>query len=318
MGGGGERLHVSREPVLRRMSSALLTFAVLIAGFMLTWVAARAAIDSEKQQARAELQLLTADIQSAIGDRLLAYEALLRAGVGLLDAFWPVAERQLAALRAPRCGSPPSIQVSRASGLRRVDESGQPTSKIVFLEPLDASNRLALGFDMMSEPRRRAAMERARDSGCAGAVGQDRPRPGPAARAAHGRIPAVPAGLFVADPARDRPRATRVAAGVRVQPVPGRGFLPHGAGRPCQQRVRGSVRRRRAERGHAAVSGRYGCARRLDGRHAAPAAGGSSLDAPRFDGRNALRRWRAARSPGSCSAVFRPRCCLRAWRTRSH
>jgi PAS domain-containing protein len=36
---------------------------------------------------------------------------------------------------------------------------------VVFLEPLDATNRLALGFDTMSEPRRRAAMERARDTG---------------------------------------------------------------------------------------------------------------------------------------------------------
>src|SRR5688572_14807263 len=90
MGGGGEWLHISRVPVLRRLSSALVTVAVLIAGFMLTWVAARAAIDIEKQRSRAELQLLTADIQSAIGDRLLAYEALLRAAAGMLDAFWPV------------------------------------------------------------------------------------------------------------------------------------------------------------------------------------------------------------------------------------
>jgi PAS domain S-box-containing protein len=164
MGGGGERLHVSREPVLRRMSSALLTFAVLLAGFMLTWVAARAAIDSEKQQARAELQLLAADIQSAIGDRLLAYEALLRAGVGTLDAFWPVQSddwrRFTAQMRLATVY--PGLQ---GVGFASVDESGQPTSKIVFLEPLDASNRLALGYDMMSEPRRRAAMERARDSG---------------------------------------------------------------------------------------------------------------------------------------------------------
>ncbi len=164
MGGGGERLHVSREPVLRRMSSALLTFAVLIAGFMLTWVAARAAIDSEKQQARAELQLLAADIQSAIGDRLLAYEALLRAGVGTLDAFWPVQSddwrRFTAQMRLATVY--PGLQ---GVGFATVDESVQPTSKIVFLEPLDASNRLALGYDMMSEPRRRAAMERARDSG---------------------------------------------------------------------------------------------------------------------------------------------------------
>jgi len=36
---------------------------------------------------------------------------------------------------------------------------------ILFLEPQDARNRAALGFDMFSEPIRRAAMERARDTG---------------------------------------------------------------------------------------------------------------------------------------------------------
>jgi PAS domain S-box-containing protein len=163
MGGGGERLHVSREPVLRRMSSALLTFAVLIAGFMLTWVAARAASHSEKQQARAELQLLTADIQSAIGDRLLAYEALLRAGVGLLDAFRPVEsvnwQRFAAQMRLATVY--PGLQGIGFAA--RVDQRDR--FSVEFLEPLDDSNRLALGFDPMSEPRRRAAMERARDSG---------------------------------------------------------------------------------------------------------------------------------------------------------
>lgn len=36
---------------------------------------------------------------------------------------------------------------------------------ILYLEPLDARNRAALGFDMFTEPTRREAMERARDSG---------------------------------------------------------------------------------------------------------------------------------------------------------
>ncbi len=36
---------------------------------------------------------------------------------------------------------------------------------IVFLEPLDRRNEAAIGFDMFSEPKRRAAMARARDSG---------------------------------------------------------------------------------------------------------------------------------------------------------
>lgn len=37
--------------------------------------------------------------------------------------------------------------------------------RIVFLEPLDARNRAALGFDMHSEPVRAAAMDKARDAG---------------------------------------------------------------------------------------------------------------------------------------------------------
>jgi CHASE1-domain containing sensor protein len=36
---------------------------------------------------------------------------------------------------------------------------------IVFLEPFDGVNRLAFGFDLYSEPVRREAMDRARDSG---------------------------------------------------------------------------------------------------------------------------------------------------------
>ncbi|HWS56834.1 MAG TPA: CHASE domain-containing protein, partial [Pyrinomonadaceae bacterium] len=43
---------------------------------------------------------------------------------------------------------------------------------IVYLEPLDGRNRGALGFDMFSEPVRRAAMERARDTGAPAASGR--------------------------------------------------------------------------------------------------------------------------------------------------
>lgn len=38
-------------------------------------------------------------------------------------------------------------------------------SSIVYLEPLDERNRAAIGYDMFSEPTRRDAMERARDTG---------------------------------------------------------------------------------------------------------------------------------------------------------
>jgi PAS domain S-box-containing protein len=162
MGGGGVGLHpLGRVPVRRRLSGALLTLVVLLAGGALTWVAARSAIDTEKQRARVELRLLTADIESAISNRLLAYEGLLRAGAGVVDAFWPLARedwRQFAAQTRLASIYPGLQGIGFAA---RVDRQ----FPVVFLEPLDDSNRLAIGFDLMSEPRRRVAMERARDAG---------------------------------------------------------------------------------------------------------------------------------------------------------
>ena len=137
-------MHVGRVPALRRVPGAILTLVVLFAGGTLTWVAARTAVESEKQRARTQLHLLAADIESAIGDRLLAYEALLRAGAGLLDAFWPIhsddwrrftAQMQLATVY-------PGLQ---GVGFAARDEK-RDQFPVVFLEPLDASNRLALGF----------------------------------------------------------------------------------------------------------------------------------------------------------------------------
>jgi PAS domain S-box-containing protein len=138
---------------------------VLLAGGSLTWVAARTGIETEKLRARGQLQLLAADTESAIGDRLLAYEALLRAGVGLLDAFWPIQsddwQRFTAQMRLATVY--PGLQ-----GIGFAASVSEQQLAVVFIEPLDATNRLALGFDPMSEPRRRAALERARDSGLPG------------------------------------------------------------------------------------------------------------------------------------------------------
>jgi PAS domain S-box-containing protein len=148
------------------MGGAILTLVVLLAGGTLTWVAARTAVESEKQRAQTQLQLLAADTESAIDDRLDAYEALLRAGAGLLDAFWPIQsddwQRFTAQMRLATVY--PGLQ--GVGFAQRIDAGAEFSSaKVVFLEPLDAANRLALGYDVMSEPRRRAAMERARDTG---------------------------------------------------------------------------------------------------------------------------------------------------------
>jgi CHASE1-domain containing sensor protein len=45
-------------------------------------------------------------------------------------------------------------------------------SAIIYLEPFDWRNQRAFGFDMLSEPVRRSAMERARDTGQAAVSGK--------------------------------------------------------------------------------------------------------------------------------------------------
>nr|WP_246408719.1 CHASE domain-containing protein [Parvularcula dongshanensis] len=52
-----------------------------------------------------------------------------------------------------------------------VQPSGRLTSEIVFLEPKEGRNESAIGYDMLSEPVRRGAMQRARDLGVASMTG---------------------------------------------------------------------------------------------------------------------------------------------------
>src|SRR5262245_4720641 len=81
-------------PLMRGTPGALLTALVLLAGATLTWLAWNATMKAEAQRSRAELAMRATDIQSAIESRLLAYEGLLRAGVGLMDSSWPVRPEQ--------------------------------------------------------------------------------------------------------------------------------------------------------------------------------------------------------------------------------
>jgi signal transduction histidine kinase/CHASE1-domain containing sensor protein/ActR/RegA family two-component response regulator len=62
---------------------------------------------------------------------------------------------------------------AEGTGFRIWPESAGPEHfPILYLEPLDRPNLQALGFDMLTEPVRRAAMERARDTGLPAASGK--------------------------------------------------------------------------------------------------------------------------------------------------
>ncbi|MGH8178576.1 MAG: sensor histidine kinase [Steroidobacter sp.] len=179
------------SPLLYGMPGALLTAFVLVAGVTLTWLAWDTTSQAEEQRARDELAMHAMDIQTALYDRLLAYEGLLRAGAGLIDAFgsvsaqhWRifVAELSLAAVYPGIQGVGFAVPIRSAADVERwryalrslgvadlvspaSGEQTLPESLIVFLEPLDHRNRRAIGFDMMSEPVRRRAMERACEDG---------------------------------------------------------------------------------------------------------------------------------------------------------
>lgn len=176
-----------REGFLPR-NVALLTLVTLLA-LSATLLAAhfsRQAIDTSTRRTFDER---TARAEAAVLDRLRGYEAAVRGGAGLFAATDDVSradwKRYVASLRlndvfpgvrgmhfAPRVpadGRERHVAAMRAEGLPgyQLRPAGErPESyPVAWPEPFDERNRRALGFDMFSEPVRREAMERARDSG---------------------------------------------------------------------------------------------------------------------------------------------------------
>ena len=130
-----------------------------------------------------------AGIESAIQDRMRGYEQVLRGGAGLFAADLSVTRdewrryvetarvREAAsavrgvhfAARVTSAGLAAHMASVRREGYESYAVSPDGVRDeyypIVWLEPLDERNRRLLGFDMFSEPVRRAAMETARDTG---------------------------------------------------------------------------------------------------------------------------------------------------------
>lgn len=118
---------------------------------------------------------------------MTAYEQVLRGGVGLMKVRDDISREEFrrfvaamgldraypglqglgyaVLLKPEEVGA--HIKAVRASGYRNYDihpEAERPLySTVLYLEPLDWRNKRAIGYDMYSEPTRRAAMQRARD-----------------------------------------------------------------------------------------------------------------------------------------------------------
>ena len=169
---------------------------VLLASLLITfnaWYFTRGEV-TKRAQARFDFRLKT--IEKGIYERLQAYEFLLRGGSGLFatsdevtreDWRTYVTKLQINQYYPGIQGvgfSKRILPSEKAAHLRQIRGEGFPQytikpdgerpeyTSIIFLEPFDWRNQRAFGYDMFSEPTRKEAMIRARDSGIAALSGK--------------------------------------------------------------------------------------------------------------------------------------------------
>lgn len=134
------------------------------------WVQVR---DRTIEDAAEQFAFSCDQIAERIRERLISHELVLRGGAALFAATGDVRREQWRAYVSTLHAHEVAVRREglgsysvRPAGTREI------YSSIVYLEPFRDLNHRALGFDMFSEPVRRAAMERARDSGRAALSGK--------------------------------------------------------------------------------------------------------------------------------------------------
>lgn len=169
----------------------LLTVLVLIASLLVTYKLWDDARNAARQVVQSTFDNRVREVTSVIRQRLMIYEQVLRATKGLFVVSGEVSRSMFRSYVSTLnlTENYPGIQgigfsvlvplqdkERHIAGVRKegfadytIRPEGQREvySSIVFLEPFAGRNLRAFGFDMYSEPIRRAAMEKARDTGMA-------------------------------------------------------------------------------------------------------------------------------------------------------
>ena len=166
----------------------LAPWLVLAACMAMTLVGWNTEREKETRVARLEFDVEVKEVHARIDEHLRDYREILRGVAGLFAASGSAGRRQfhiyIDKLRLDK--TYPGIQgvgyarlilarekQSVVAAIRRegfpqfdIRPPGvrDPYSAIIYLEPFDWRNQRAFGYDMYSEPVRRAAMERARDT----------------------------------------------------------------------------------------------------------------------------------------------------------
>ncbi|MDO9226354.1 MAG: CHASE domain-containing protein [Pseudomonadota bacterium] len=172
-----------------RRPGAALPWLVLAATLGLTFLVWRLNVAAVEHEARDHFEHRAEQVETAIRIRMQAYQVLLQGGAGLFAASNEVSREAWRAYveslnlpvhypgivgmgyahLVPASQREAHTRALRAEGFPHYQiwpegERGE-YSAVIYLEPFNARNRRAFGYDMQTDPARQAAMRRARDSG---------------------------------------------------------------------------------------------------------------------------------------------------------
>ena len=174
----------------------LLAALVFLASLVVTYMVADNAERASESELESTFRYRARDLETLLGRRMTVYEQVLRGARGFLRGSVDVSRADFAeyygvlrlnerfpgiealgvATIVPRARLDAHVAAVRAEGFRDYDirPGGErdPYTAITHIQPFSERNRRAFGYDMYSEPVRRAAMEAARDSGRAASTGK--------------------------------------------------------------------------------------------------------------------------------------------------
>jgi len=190
----------SASPPLSQRSAApvplLLAALVFLASLIVTYMVADNAARAARSELESTFDYRARDLESVLSRRMAVYEQVLRGARGFLRGSVDVSRADFAdyyevlrlnerfpgiealgmASIIPRDRLDAHVAAVRAEGFPgyEVSPAGarEVYTAITHIQPFTERNRRAFGYDMFSEPVRRAAMEAARDSGRAAATGK--------------------------------------------------------------------------------------------------------------------------------------------------
>ena len=175
---------MTSAPPLRRRSWS--PYLVLALSLLLTGTASWYAWTSTEVQDQLRFQNLVQKNQAILQNRMQTYVALLQGAAGVFAAGDDVSREEFRrfaegldlrqrypgiqaigfSLRVKADWKDPVIAEVRRSGEAKFrvwpDSPHDDLFPILYIEPMDQRNRAALGFDMLTSPVERAAMEQAR------------------------------------------------------------------------------------------------------------------------------------------------------------